>query len=158
MDFEKKFIFVTAGDRSEEKQINFCIKRMQSILMRRATTRLPQLATAARVPQLATVTRLPPLSLRSRTQSTQAAAAGQSTLDTPFISDTIPLAEGVLGTVEEMLAEPGQAVEENEVVAVVETDKVSLDIRASRGGVILAALVQVGDEVKEKQPIYTLED
>ena len=157
MDLQKNFHFCK-GSRSKRREADqFLHKAMQSI-MRRATTRLPQLATAARVPQLATVTRLPPLSLRSRTQSTQAAAAGQSTLDTPFISDTIPLAEGVLGTVEEMLAEPGQAVEENEVVAVVETDKVSLDIRASRGGVILAALVQVGDEVKEKQPIYTLED
>ena len=77
--FEKNFHFCNGSEiRSEEKQINFCIKRMQSILMRRATTRLPQLATAARVPQLATVTRLPPLSLRSRTQSTQAAAAGRS--------------------------------------------------------------------------------
>ena len=48
---------------------------------------------------------------------------GRLTLDTPFISDTIPLAEGVLGTVEELLAEVGQSVVENEVIAVVETDK-----------------------------------
>ena len=33
-----------------------------------------------------------------------------STLNTPFISDTIPLAEGVLGTVEELLAEVGQSI------------------------------------------------
>lgn len=32
------------------------------------------------------------------------------TLDTPFISDTIPLAEGVLGTVEELYAKVGQPV------------------------------------------------
>ena len=32
------------------------------------------------------------------------------TLDTPFISDTIPLAEGVLGTVEELIAQVGQPV------------------------------------------------
>jgi pyruvate/2-oxoglutarate dehydrogenase complex dihydrolipoamide acyltransferase (E2) component len=49
------------------------------------------------------------------------------------------------------------AVDENEVVAVIETDKVSLDVRASRAGVISAVLVAVGDEVKEKQPIYMLE-
>ena len=32
------------------------------------------------------------------------------TLDTPFISDTSPLAEGVLGTVEELIAQVGQPV------------------------------------------------
>ena len=45
-------------------------------------------------------------------------ASNTRTLDTPFISDTIPLAEGVLGRVEEMLAEVGQAVDENEVAGV----------------------------------------
>ena len=62
------------------------------------------------------------------------------------------------GKVEEILAEVGQAIDENEVVAVVETDKVSLDIRASRPGVISAVLVGVGDEVKERQPIFVLEE
>ena len=42
------------------------------------------------------------------------------TLDTPFISDTIPLAEGVLGTVEAMLKDVGDKVDEDEVVSVVE--------------------------------------
>ena len=95
--------------------------------------------------------------IAARVRSTQASPGSAPTLDTPFISDTIPLAEGVLGTVEEVLAEVGQAVDENEVVAVVETDKVSLDIRASRSGVIAAVLVAVGEEVKEQQPIFELE-
>ena len=60
--------------------------------------------------------------------------------------------------VEELLAEAGQTVDENEVVAVIETDKVSLDVRASRSGVVSAVLVSVGDEVKEKQPLFTLEE
>ena len=38
-----------------------------------------------------------------------------------------------------------------------ETDKVSLDIRASQAGVIDKVLVAVGDTVKERQPIYTLQ-
>lgn len=84
-------------------------------------------------------------------------AAGARTLDTPFISDTIPLAEGILGHVQELLAEPGQSVEESEVIAVVETDKVSLEIRASQGGVIKGSLVEVGEQVKEQQAIYELE-
>jgi 2-oxoglutarate dehydrogenase E2 component (dihydrolipoamide succinyltransferase) len=99
---------------------------------------------------------------RSSTFSTQArrllcSASGPTTLDTPFISDTIPLAEGRLGTVVELLAQPGQSVDENEVIAVVETDKVSLDVKASRPGVIAAVLVDLGDEVNEKQPLYELQ-
>ena len=38
------------------------------------------------------------------------------TLDTPFISDTIPLAEGVLGTVEELIAQVGQPVDRGPVL------------------------------------------
>ena len=79
------------------------------------------------------------------------------TLDTPFISDTIPLAEGELGSVEELLKAVGDEVEENEVIAVVETDKVTLDIKASEPGVIAAVLVEVGETVKEKQALYELE-
>ena len=56
------------------------------------------------------------------------------------------------------MAEVGQSVEENEVVAVVETDKVSLDIKASRSGVVKEVLVSVGDEVKELQALYALEE
>ena len=91
--------------------------------------------------------------LRPRSLSSAAAA----TLDTPFISDTIPLAEGTLGTVEELLFGIGHSVSENEVIAVVETDKVSLDVKASHSGIIKAVLVNVGDEVKERQALYSLE-
>ena len=42
------------------------------------------------------------------------------TLDTPFISDSVPLPEGILGTVEELLVDVGDSVEEGDVIAVVE--------------------------------------
>jgi len=80
------------------------------------------------------------------------------TLDTPFISDSIPLAEGILGTVEELVYSVGDSVSEDDVVAVVETDKVSLDVRATASGVVAAVCVEVGEEVKERQPIYELVD
>ena len=47
---------------------------------------------------------LTPRSLCARPLSTR------KTLDTPFISDTIPLAEGILGTVEELMVDVGQSV------------------------------------------------
>ena len=67
-------------------------------------------------------------------------------------------AEGILGNVEELLAEVGQSVAQNEVVAVIETDKVTLDVKASKSGVVSAILVSVGDIVKERQPLYSLEE
>ena len=45
-----------------------------------------------------------------------------------------------------------------EVIAAVETDKVLLDVRATHGGVIQEVLVEVGDTVKERQPIYSLQE
>ena len=37
-----------------------------------------------------------------------------------------------------------------------ETDKVALDIRANRSGVIESILVEIGETVKERQPLYSL--
>ena len=44
------------------------------------------------------------------------------------------------------------------IIAAVETDKVVLDIKASQSGVVAEVLVEVGDTVKEMQPLYSLED
>eukprot|EP00966_Prymnesium_polylepis_P304888 7044074-Prymnesium_polylepis.1 len=54
-------------------------------------------------------------------RSFRASAAWNETLDAPFISDTVPLAEGILGTVEELHCKPGDVVKEMEVIAVVES-------------------------------------
>jgi pyruvate/2-oxoglutarate dehydrogenase complex dihydrolipoamide acyltransferase (E2) component len=78
-------------------------------------------------------------------------------LDTPFISDSVPIPEGILGPVESLFLEVGDSCNENDVVAVIDTDKVSLDVKASRSGVVAAVLVSEGDEVKERQPLYRLE-
>jgi len=86
----------------------------------------------------------------------RATAIWADTLDAPFISDTVPLAEGILGTVEELLYSPGDDVKEMDVIAVVETDKVSLDIKANRSGRINEILVEIGQSVKERQPLYSL--
>ena len=69
----------------------------------------------------------------------------------------MPLAEGVLGEVEDILIGVGDSVEEGSVVAVIETDKVSLDIKSSASGVVEEVLVEVGDKVKESQPLFALQ-
>ena len=38
----------------------------------------------------------------------------------------------------------------------IETDKVALDVKASKSGTVDEVLVSVGDEVKERQPLYAL--
>ena len=65
-----------------------------------------------------------------------------------------PIAHGVVGTVGEVLCNVGAHVESDEVVVIIETDKVSVDIRARRNGVVDAVLVDAGDEVSEGQPLY----
>lgn len=46
---------------------------------------------------------------------------GASTLDAPFISDTMPLAEGIIGELGEVCVAVGDAVVENDVIAIIET-------------------------------------
>jgi 2-oxoglutarate dehydrogenase E2 component (dihydrolipoamide succinyltransferase) len=52
------------------------------------------------------------------------------------------------GSLIELLKKPGDAVKENEIIAKIETDKVAIDIRADRDGVVTAVPVKVGDNVK----------
>mmetsp|Transcript_701 Transcript_701/g.1422 ORF Transcript_701/g.1422 Transcript_701/m.1422 type:complete len:132 (+) Transcript_701:384-779(+) len=99
-----------------------------------------------------------PLPLLSRRLLRCSAAARVETLDTPFLSDSVPLAEGILGTVEELHLEVGSAVKEDDVIAVIDMAKVSLDVKASKSGVVAEVLVNVGEEVKEASPLYRLEE
>ena len=73
------------------------------------------------------------------------------TLDMPKWG--LPLADGVVGEVGEVLCGVGDAVRRDEVVVVVETDKVSVDIRAARDGVVAAVLSARGEEVSEGQAL-----
>ena len=87
----------------------------------------------------------------------QLAGGAPNLLRTPFISDTVPIPEGILGSIEELHLGPGDEVNEDDVIAVVETDKVSLDVKATHSGVVKAVLVEVGQTVKEEEAIYELE-
>ena len=78
-----------------------------------------------------------------------------STITAP--SWALPLPEGVLGTVTELLATTGSRIHLDEVVAIIETDKLAVDVKAQNAGVVKSILVSVGDEVKVRQPLYALD-
>ena len=69
----------------------------------------------------------------------------------------LPLQDGYLGTVTELWCKPGDSVvREEDIVAVIETDKVTVDVRATQSGVVTEILTSVGDEVKIRQPLYSV--
>ena len=78
-----------------------------------------------------------------------------ATINAP--SWALPLPEGVLGTVTELLCATGSRIHLDEVVAVIETDKLAVDVKAQSAGVVTSILVEVGEEVKVRQPLYALD-
>eukprot|EP00316_Scyphosphaera_apsteinii_P009103 CAMPEP_0119309670 /NCGR_PEP_ID=MMETSP1333-20130426/15917_1 /TAXON_ID=418940 /ORGANISM="Scyphosphaera apsteinii, Strain RCC1455" /LENGTH=252 /DNA_ID=CAMNT_0007313675 /DNA_START=42 /DNA_END=800 /DNA_ORIENTATION=+ len=65
----------------------------------------------------------------------------------------------VVGTVCELLCDAGARFHVDEEVAIVETDKVAVSVRAvdfPQGGLVTHVLCAVGDEVLEGQPIYAV--
>jgi pyruvate/2-oxoglutarate dehydrogenase complex dihydrolipoamide acyltransferase (E2) component len=61
------------------------------------------------------------------------------------------------GTLVEFLKEPGQSVETDEIVAVIETDKVSIDIRSPFAGTVTSLLANADDTVIVGQGLMTLD-
>lgn len=53
--------------------------------------------------------------------------------------------------------EPGDAVKEDDVITVVETDKVTMDIRAKKSGVFVEALVAAKSEIAIGAPLYKID-
>lgn len=53
--------------------------------------------------------------------------------------------------------EPGDAVKEDDVITVVETDKVTMDIRAKKAGVFVEGLVPAKSEINVGAPLYKLD-
>ncbi|RLN52666.1 hypothetical protein BBJ28_00007175, partial [Nothophytophthora sp. Chile5] len=60
------------------------------------------------------------------------------------------------GTVVEWLKAPGDFVDTDEVVVVLETDKVSVDVRAPFSGVLEAQLAQIDDNVLVGAPLFSV--
>lgn len=59
--------------------------------------------------------------------------------------------------VDDVLVLPGDLVERDDTLIVLETGKVAIDIPAPASGQIIALFVAAGDRVKEQQIILTLE-
>jgi dihydrolipoamide dehydrogenase len=60
-------------------------------------------------------------------------------------------------TVIELLVKPGDTISPEQSLITVESDKASMEIPASHGGVVKALAVKLGDEVKEGSVVLTLE-
>lgn len=90
----------------------------------------------------------------SPTPHTLSLARSRSLQRSPFISDTIPCDD--LGIVEELLVEVGQEVKQDEVIAVIETHKAAIDVKASHAGVVTGVYVEQDEEVYEVQPMFMI--
>lgn len=75
-----------------------------------------------------------------------------NTIEVPTMGDSI-----TEGTIVELPVEPGEYVSEDDVVAVLETDKVSVDIRAPEAGVLVEILGEIDDVVEVGAGLYKLD-
>lgn len=78
-------------------------------------------------------------------------SAAAESVPVPSMGDSISE-----GTVVEWLKAPGDFVDTDEVVVVLETDKVSVDVRAPFSGVLDAQLAQIDDNVLVGSPLFSV--
>lgn len=77
---------------------------------------------------------------------------GVETIKVPALGDSI--SEGVI---EEFMKKPGDFVAQDDVIARIETDKVTVDIAAPRAGVIKEYFAEEGDTVEVNADFYSLD-
>jgi len=75
------------------------------------------------------------------------------TIPVPSVADSI--SECTLAAIQ---AQPGEAVKVDDVVATLDTDKVSVDVRSTVSGVVKAWEAKVGDTVKVGSPLLKVEE
>lgn len=61
------------------------------------------------------------------------------------------------GTIEEFVKNPGDFVNEDEILARIETDKVTVDIAAPKAGVIVKYMADIGDTVEVGADFYQID-
>lgn len=74
------------------------------------------------------------------------------TITVPTMGDSI-----TEGTIVEWMAQVGQKVEEDDVVALIETDKVTVDIKATKAGVLSQQFGAIDDEVEVGADLYEID-
>ncbi|CAI5727377.1 unnamed protein product [Hyaloperonospora brassicae] len=91
--------------------------------------------------------------LRSQTLTLLRAfsSAGADVVHVPSMGDSISE-----GTVVEWLKAPGDSVDADEVVVIIETDKVSVDVRAPVSGVLEAQLAAIDENVLVGAPLFSV--
>lgn len=81
----------------------------------------------------------------------EAASGAPVSVEVPSMGDSI-----TEGSVAALLVKPGQKVAMDEVIAQIETDKVTIDVRASTSGTVTDVLAKEGDTVSVGQKVATL--
>jgi 2-oxoglutarate dehydrogenase E2 component (dihydrolipoamide succinyltransferase) len=74
------------------------------------------------------------------------------TIEVPTMGDSI-----TEGTIVDMPVAPGEYVQPDDVVVVLETDKVSVDVRAPEGGVLVEVLGEIDDVVEVGSNLYRID-
>lgn len=88
-------------------------------------------------------------------RSLHVTAARLSNLD----MDVPPMGDSITdGTILELHKQPGDSVAKDEIIAVIETDKVSVDVRSPAAGVLGAWHAAEGDTVEVGQPLCSISD
>ncbi|ETI35262.1 hypothetical protein F441_18238 [Phytophthora nicotianae CJ01A1] len=92
---------------------------------------------------------------RSLSRAFHASAGRQAiqTVNVPSMGDSISE-----GTLVEIVKKAGDAVHADEVVLVLETDKVSVDVTSPVAGTVVEVLAQLEDNVEVGKPLFTLDD
>jgi len=103
------------------------------------------------VKDAANASRLRPTTLRMFTPSFSVAMPIK-TIEVPTMGDSI-----TEGTIVDMPVAPGDYVQTDEVVVVLETDKVSVDVRASEGGALVEILGEIDDVVEVGSELYRID-
>ncbi|KAL3811203.1 hypothetical protein ACHAXA_004505 [Cyclostephanos tholiformis] len=103
-------------------------------------------------PRLTTTTTTTPTIILRRAVSTTGPILAQITVNVPSMGDSI-----TEGTIVEWCAPPGSHVKEGDVLCLVETDKVTVDIKADRDGILIRQLGEVEGVVEVGQGLYVME-
>ncbi|KFG38423.1 dihydrolipoyllysine-residue succinyltransferase component of oxoglutarate dehydrogenase, partial [Toxoplasma gondii p89] len=80
------------------------------------------------------------------------AAGAETVVPVPSMGDSI-----TEGSLNEWKKQPGEYVKEGELVAVIDTDKVSVDINAPQAGRIVRFEANAGDTVEVGKPLYVID-